>query len=102
MFKQYRRIAMMQVTIAILLVAAVSAVSVQLGQKVLAQNATGNTTGPAAGPQSGSPTTATGPLSGTNASSSPTAVGGGNMTSPATSGTASGGNMTTPSYSAPK
>lgn len=102
MFKQYRTMAMLQVTIAILLVASVSAVSFQLGQKALAQNSTGNTTGQAAGPQSGSPTTPTGPLSSTNASSSPSAVGGGNITSPGTSGTASGGNMTTPTYSAPK
>jgi hypothetical protein len=102
MFKQYRRMAMLQVTIAILLVASVSALSLQFGQKALAQNATGNTTGQAAGPQSGSPTTPTGPLSSTNASSSPSAVGGGNITSPGTSGTASGGNMTTPTYSAPK
>ena len=100
MFKQYRRMATLQVTIAILLVASVSAISIQLGQKALAQNATGNMTGPAAGPQSGSPTTPTGPLSGTNASSSPSAVGGGNITSPGTSGTASSGNMSTPS--APK
>jgi hypothetical protein len=99
MFKQYRKMAMLQVTIAILLVASVSAVSIQLGQKALAQNATTNRTGEAAGPQQ---LTTTGPLSGTNASSSPSAVGGGNITSPGTSGTASSGNMTTPSYSAPK
>jgi hypothetical protein len=104
MFKQHKRMAMLQVTIAILLVASISAVSIQLGQ-AFAQNATGNTTGgAAAGPQAGSPTGPTGPLSGTNASSSPSAVGGGNITSPGTSGTASAGNMTAgmPSSGAPK
>lgn len=101
MFKQYTRMATLQVTIAILLVASISAVSVQLGQKALAQNASSatNRTGEAAGPQQ---LTTTGPLSGTNLSSSPSAVGGGNITSPGTSGTASSGNMTTPSYNAPK
>jgi hypothetical protein len=102
MFKQYRRMAILQVAIAILLVASISAVSIQLGQKALAQNATTNATGGAPGPQAGSPTAPSGPLSGTNASSSPSAVGGGNITSPVTSGTASSGNMSTPSYSAPK
>jgi hypothetical protein len=89
---------MLQVTTAILLVASICVVSVQLGQKALAQNDT-NRTGEAAGPQQ---LTTTGPLSGTNESKSPSAVGGGNITSPATSGTASTGNMSTPSYSAPK
>jgi hypothetical protein len=101
MFKQYRRMAMLQVTTAILLVASISVVSVQLGQKALAQNASSatNRTGEAAGPQQ---LTTTGPLSGTNESKSPSAVGGGNITSPATSGTASSGNMSTPSYTPPK
>lgn len=91
MFKEYRRMPMLQVTIAILLVASISAVSVQFGEKALAQNATNatNRTGEAAGPEQ---LTTTGPLSGTNASSSPSAVGGGNITSPTTSST--GGNMT--------
>lgn len=84
--------ATLQVTIAILLVASVSAVSIQIGQKAYAQNAT-NRTGEAAGPKE---LTTTGPLSGTNASSSPSAVGGGNITSPGTSGTASSGNMSAP------
>ena len=77
--------AMLQVTIAILLVASICAVSVQLGQKALAQNAT-NRTGEAAGPKE---LTTTGPLSGTNVSKSPSAVGGGNITSPTTAGAAS-------------
>jgi len=93
MFRQYRRMATLQVTIAILLVASVSAVSIQIGQKALAQNASSNRTGEAAPPQQ---LTTTGPLSSTNASSSPSAVGGGNITSPGTSGTASSGNMSSP------
>jgi hypothetical protein len=87
MFKQHKTMAMLQVTIAILLVA----VCLQLGQKALAQNATTNRTGEAAGPQQ---LTTTGPLSLTNASKSPSAVGGGNMTSPGTSGTAGAKNLT--------
>ena len=93
MFRQYRRTAIVQVTIAILLVASICAVCLQLGQKALAQNATSNTT-QAPGPQTGSPTAPTGPLSSTNASKSPSAVGGGNITSPGTSGTAAAKNIT--------
>jgi hypothetical protein len=89
MFKQYRRIAALQVTIAILLIASICAVCLQLGQKALAQNATTNRTGEAAGPQQ---LTTQGPLSLTNASKSPTAIGGGNITSPTTAGTS--GNRT--------
>ena len=88
MFKQYKTMAMLQVTIAILLVASICVVSVELGQKALAQNAT-NRTGEAAGPQQ---LTTKGPLSLTNASKSPTAIGGGNITSPTTAGTS--GNRT--------
>jgi hypothetical protein len=91
MFKQYRRISILQVTIAILLVASICAVCLELGQKALAQNATTNRTGEAAGPQQ---LTTKGPLSLTNASKSPTAVGGGNITSPGTSGTAAAKNIT--------
>jgi hypothetical protein len=88
MFKQYRTMPMLQVTIAILVVASICAVSLELGQKALAQNAT-NRTGEAAGPQQ---LTTQGPLSLTNASKSPTAVGGGNITSPTTASTS--GNRT--------
>ena len=90
MFKQYR-MDMLQVTVLILLVASIFAVSVQLGQKAHAQNAsnTTNRTGEAAGPKQ---LTTTGPLSMTNASKSPSAVGGGNITSPGTA--AAGGNKT--------
>jgi hypothetical protein len=91
MFKQHKRMAMLQVTIAILLVASICAVCLQLGQKALAQNATTNRTGEAAGPQQ---LTTKGPLSLTNASKSPSAVGGGNITSPGTSGTAGAKNIT--------
>ncbi len=91
MFKQYRSIPILQVTIAILLVASICAVCLQLGQKALAQNATTNRTGEAAGPQQ---LTTKGPLSLTNASKSPSAVGGGNITSPGTSGTATAKNIT--------
>ena len=101
MFRQYRKIAMLQVTIAVLLVASICAVCLQIGQKALAQNATNASkrTGEAAGPQQ---LTTTGPLSGKNVSKSPSAVGGGNITSPTTSGTASKGNLSTPSYTPPK
>ena len=80
--------AMLQVTIAVLLVASIYVVSLELGKKALAQNTT-NRTGEAAGPQQ---LTTKGPLSPTNASKSPTAVGGGNITSPTTASTS--GNRT--------
>jgi hypothetical protein len=87
MFTQYRKLVILQVTIAILLVASVCAVCLELGQKALAQNASSatNRTGEAAGPKQ---LMTTGPLSGKNVSKSPSAVGGGNMTSPTTAGAA--------------
>jgi hypothetical protein len=87
MFTQYRKIAILQVTIVILLVASICAVCLQLGQKAVAQNTTSasNRTGLAAGPKE---LTTTGPLSGKNVSKSPSAVGGGNITSPTTAGAA--------------